>query len=497
MRETTLSLLLCPSCKGELEISERLAGNGEHLYYGLLKCRCAAYPVIEGILVFAKTPRSVHASGLLTRKKPGDALIVMIEPGKFNFQLLNVIISGLEKIGLSPRTVFRPRAQQLLKAVQSETFCSLIDHLNWGGWGNYLKFRYSSPSFIAAIPLLSVIETLAAPKIEGQGTKSASEGPLAGANAQYRLLDLGCGAGHLDYKLAKFVSPERLLCADNIFVNLLLARSYFVPNAEFVFLDANSPLPFQSGTFDVILSVDTLHYVKDKTVACAEMQRVTKPNGGTIILSHLHNRLQPNPSPGMPLAPGEYEQLFEAVPQETLTSAPKAHGVSRMPYKALIPDEALLEGFLENEFNLTLSFDRKRVIHSKTFSFVLGHDEAIFRRYDDVERTLFTPPVRLWLNPVYSMRMVEEHIALERSRLLPEYNMDWKRLEKLLPRKCVFSKELLQSLGKTITEELNETTKKLMRRFVLIDAPENFASQSETKMAGGFLINAHARLSAR
>jgi hypothetical protein len=53
MKRSLVSELLCPYCNGRMDIVKDVAGNAEELRYGLLRCRCFEFPVVEGILLLS------------------------------------------------------------------------------------------------------------------------------------------------------------------------------------------------------------------------------------------------------------------------------------------------------------------------------------------------------------------------------------------------------------------------------------------------------------
>jgi SAM-dependent methyltransferase len=86
---------------------------------------------------------------------------------------------------------------------------------------------------------------------------------FAAVCAHERVLDLGCESGHL---LNALPQAHCMVGADVSSVALKDAASLFRQrqrDAAFVQLDAQQPLPFRPGTFDVILSSEMLEHTAD------------------------------------------------------------------------------------------------------------------------------------------------------------------------------------------------------------------------------------------
>lgn len=100
------------------------------------------------------------------------------------------------------------------------------------------------------------------------------------------ILDAGCGTGYLSLKLAPFghvtavdISEEAIAFAKK--------RGVKAERASI------SDLPFDAGTFDVIVSIDVLYHnaVKDDGKALCELRRVLKPGGLLIMRVPAHRWL--------------------------------------------------------------------------------------------------------------------------------------------------------------------------------------------------------------
>ncbi len=92
-----------------------------------------------------------------------------------------------------------------------------------------------------------------------------------------RVLDVGCGTGHLAAAVADRVKACEVDAIDIAPVYVEHAqRHHPQPNLRFAVGDACA-LRFADGSFDRVLSLLVLHFVPDASRAIAEMRRVAKP----------------------------------------------------------------------------------------------------------------------------------------------------------------------------------------------------------------------------
>ncbi|HEX3554644.1 MAG TPA: methyltransferase domain-containing protein [Thermoanaerobaculia bacterium] len=99
------------------------------------------------------------------------------------------------------------------------------------------------------------------------------------------VLDVGCGTGALLRRLAQ--SPlshpaARLVGIDPVPEMLALARLRLPPAVRLCAGWAER-LPFASGRFDVVVSCNVFHYLRQPLAALNEMNRVLRPGGQLVI----------------------------------------------------------------------------------------------------------------------------------------------------------------------------------------------------------------------
>lgn len=107
------------------------------------------------------------------------------------------------------------------------------------------------------------------------------------ANAK-SLLDLGCGDGYDLRRIAERASPDALLVGlDNSAVSIDEGRNAGSGYEQLIFqvADIEKGIPFDEGSFDIILSKNLLECIIDKEAHLHEIRRVLR-SGGQIVCAH-------------------------------------------------------------------------------------------------------------------------------------------------------------------------------------------------------------------
>lgn len=99
------------------------------------------------------------------------------------------------------------------------------------------------------------------------------------------VLDVACGTGEFERLLLAEYSSQQIVGVDISDKMLAIAQKKCIAYPQVLFQTASaSTLPFDSNSFDVIVSANSFHYFDDPITALKEMRRVVKPNGKVIIL---------------------------------------------------------------------------------------------------------------------------------------------------------------------------------------------------------------------
>ena len=123
-----------------------------------------------------------------------------------------------------------------------------------------------------------------------------------------KVLELGCGIGTFTKRFTQ--SPSRIYSID-VSSELLNQTRKRVPGSKLILADAEK-LPFNDGTFDIVVGSSVLHHL-DIKVALTEIFRVLKKTG--VIAFAEPNML--NPQIALERSCPFMRKLFHATPKET------------------------------------------------------------------------------------------------------------------------------------------------------------------------------------
>ncbi len=101
--------------------------------------------------------------------------------------------------------------------------------------------------------------------------------PLLPKTPDFRLLDVGCGAGNMIHHLNRY-GQVKGLDIDERPVKVARERGYDVDQ-----FDVTQPMPFESNTFDAVTALDVIEHNEDDLAILADSYRVIKPGGHLII----------------------------------------------------------------------------------------------------------------------------------------------------------------------------------------------------------------------
>lgn len=340
----------------------------------MLNCACCAFPVVDGIPYMRTGPAADAAMHALGRGDRDAALRAALELGAAPWRALQ-------------RLLRRPGRQA--------TFAEASAILLTEGERPYVLHRFSDPTHLRARSLLRA----ALARLPGRS-------PV--------VLDLCGGAGHLAYAAARF-SKSAVVLADLAFRKLWLAKRFVVPEGRVsaVCCDANLPLPFARGAFDLAHCSDAFHYVWHKRLLAEELTRlIAGLRRGTILLSHVHNALSWNWSAGMPIAPAHLRALFDHDGLDV-----------RVVEEASIPLD------LPGRSTVDLSSPRPpgTLAKSPALALLASRDRLLFRRHE-----LATPRPRAGrLNPLYRRDGDARTVAL--SLPTPAYEAEYAEIRRYLP----------------------------------------------------------------
>ncbi len=110
------------------------------------------------------------------------------------------------------------------------------------------------------------------------------EAELRGQNTA-RVLDLGCGGGHVSYRAAPLVAEVVACDITHSMLDAVAGTAAELGLHNIVVRQAAAErLPFPDGGFDIVLCRFTTHHWQDMEAGLREARRVLKPNGRAIFI---------------------------------------------------------------------------------------------------------------------------------------------------------------------------------------------------------------------
>jgi SAM-dependent methyltransferase len=348
-------------------------------------------------------------------------------------------------------TRLRRREGQILRATimnGENTFGDVIRRLRSPAFADYLVVRQANPSFLAGVALMMLLR----PVVDAH---AGHLGPCARPTAP-RVLDLGCGTAQASFLMTQLYPEISVVACDHDFLNLLIASRYIVPNADFVCTDGEAPLPFARESFDAVFCLDAFHYIRSKAALAREMMKVVARDG-LILLPHLHNARESNPTPGVPLTADAYARCFE-------------------PANARLFSEPILLDQLcrKHTIDLRNGTNASELAAANAFALVATHREDVWGPYP-IRRTLMRSDRNLTLNPIYRTERNGDLVQLVRHWPNDALAMECRQSDALLPPKVTLKREFLtRTLQRMNTPEDRPILELLAESFVFIHLPNHY-----------------------
>ncbi|MFC1937654.1 class I SAM-dependent methyltransferase [Chloroflexota bacterium] len=444
MKLEFLELMRCPYCYTDFSLGEVYQMKNGELINGCVKCECGEFSVLEGILNLRRSPLSAHVNTCIKDGRTGETSELMLE--KYS-ESARRVADVLESKGMAGRML----RQILLSLIRNKSrrnfrryadmglpFCEL---LGTDPSAIYLKNRFSADSFWSVYPFIPLLK-----------------------QKRERILDLACGTGHASFVLSSYIKPAQVVCADHVFGYLYLAKKYFAPEATFICLDANYPLPFKEGIFSSVFMMDAFHYVQSRASLAREMERILFPQG-LLVLLHLHNSLGHNLAAGQPLSPSTWLGLFQ-----------------QLPVKAL-PEKEVVEDFIaEQKLDLSKQYAEQELNSANAISLMGTKDKSLLQSYPQAGSDFIENKDNLIINPIYRIEQKPGQLILRRKFLGESFEQEYPLTMEYLPEEHVLSGKLMEAVkGRTVDvtsggfsgEDLS-LVEDLMKKFILINAPTNY-----------------------
>ncbi len=292
MDKHLIAELSCPYCGGGFRIARECRTTAGRVNYGLLECRCFAFPVVDGVLLLSLAKGYGGAEEELQPYTPLLAAAVehlgrddidgLQRWIRRHLPLAAELIEGRagDYIGLTARRTARLDAavERLLSAH------SRYGVLGYAGGVRHLRRKLrrllQARPGTAGVELAQLgdyyVSRLFAPRVNALALQ-LGQLPVAG-----RILSLCCGQGVFENLLRADGRPVELVSIDGQFLNLLITREYANRDGNFICHDLQFGLPFRDGVFDGVFSSTCLPEIPAQRLFAAEAIRVTAASGWTV-----------------------------------------------------------------------------------------------------------------------------------------------------------------------------------------------------------------------
>ena len=454
--------LRCPHCRGPFDADGPDVTDAGDLTEAVLTCGCGQFPVVAGIAVLRRST----AAEIVEAIRRGDAeaalrhAIYDLVPGNVRGRrrrsidlLVDTRLPGSREIESRERR----KREATVRGALAGSFADAVRRLHPARYASYLEQRYANPSLLGAMVVLSILDGLLP-------TETGSSAALPGGR---RVLDLACGVGHSSHLIER-LHPGSTVCLDHDFLNLLMLRRYFVPDAPALCVDLESTLPFADDAFDAIVCLDAFHYVSGKQALAAEMERVSRPEGGWL-LPHVHNAQVPNVSAGLPLTLEGYRHCLGS---RAIRMVEEGH---------------LLRLYHHGE-DVDLSEPRPAAAldASGAVCIVASGSDRTWRRYGDVATRFLADGAPLAVNPIYRPRVGASDVTLVQQWPDDRLRHECAEIASYLPEPASVDRTLWELLlgGRPGIDRAAEVLA-LMRRFVVVPLPRGFSGPAVELAARG------------
>jgi ubiquinone/menaquinone biosynthesis C-methylase UbiE len=125
----------------------------------------------------------------------------------------------------------------------------------------------------------------------------------AGLREGQRVLDVACGTGVVARAAADVVGPAGHVEGIDLAPAMIEVARQVRPDIDWGVADAQD-LPFESGSFDVVLCQSALFFFRDPAAAVSEMARVLAPGGVVVLQTYAGLGEQPGYGPFVELVEG-------------------------------------------------------------------------------------------------------------------------------------------------------------------------------------------------
>lgn len=418
----------CPFCGADLNVEKIIKGDNEHIVNGYVKCQCNKYPILDGILYLKDDVLKDLAIEFLNKGEARQAIaIFLLSPSQFLLYKIAINLDN-KSIGNIASKLLKSFTRNLASYNIAKYENSSITYYDLQR-DTFLRHRFSVQTIWSIYPFFQLL------KMKGS-----------------RILNLGSGNGHLSFMISKCVGPNEQICLDINFISLYLSKKYFVPNAIYICMDLNYPLPFRDRFFSSIICSDAFPFVSCKASFAQEIDRVLVLDG-LILVSHLRNSLAFNTS--------KYQHIKALPPDVWGRFFDKELNIKYISEKKLIDD------FFENKLDLLFENPDQPINLSDPIAILGSRDISIFKIYKNINKEFIENKDNLIINPIYKIKSKNKKMHLHRRKIGDYFAELYPLTENRLPSDY------------TISGNANESIDDLMRKLIVINVPPKYMKTSD------------------
>ena len=423
-------LLHCPYCGFVFDL-EPAGAETETIEYGILRCGCYEYPIVEAIPILQQIDGLERVVLLIRKGQQTQALLRA-------FDLFRVQWALRSKLH---RLRYYWNCSQLTSKTNTTFQEAALLVRRPRVLADYLIHRYANPSFLASIGPLLLLEDAAAAPVPGP------------------VLDLACGAGHATFLMRLLYPSLPVISADCDFVNVYLTRRYMAPDGLQLCVDAQIPSPFPDAYFKAVYCQDAFHYLRSKKFTVQELKRILRPDA-LWVFPHLHNRLCDNVVAGLPLSPEGYQECFD------LTDG-----------RLFAESDLLQELAHTGVVDFCTSIPASRLSQAANLTFIRAGANA-WRSYRCFPEVFCRRADHLRINPIYRSRRLQDGLSLQLNWPNPLLQKECAEAETVLPHTSRLTTAQLARLGRESTNSKMNGLEDLVAKFVVVPLPRSYTAET-------------------
>lgn len=411
---------------------------------GWLECPCGKYPVLAGIPVIKKDlPPAVMEAAASGRW--GDALVALVLsdlPEPFLLRAGRVMgrTHGLSLMGRCiEKTAIAKRERRLrtlvLSAKERYAIREWIYALTpWPEFATYLYYKFGQPRHLVGLSLSALAD-----------------------RPSGRILDLGCGAGHITRALQTRAEEQAVTGVDQYF-GLLLCAQRIAPDGEYVCCSAENPLPFGDDCFEYVFSSDAFHNIRNKKQCVNELERIGGANA-VLCLGSVRNALARHDYQDEFITPRLFQKLM-----------------GRLPHR-IVSDESVLARYLRKQGPaLSESSGNAETEQAELMTIVASRRQDVFRDYGSFA-TWPHAVGNLGINPLYVEDSVDgDRVRLRRVFPSTHYETENAVCKKYTPETVAISGQLYRALKSNGDMSNSQELAELIGQFVVVGMPKNYGT---------------------